>query len=294
MVTPSDLLRVILAPVIVSVLIAGIGRWRKWAWAMPPAAGAGFVAGYALTIYAMTGSARIVPRLPPLDGTDWLFWLAVPLTLLGVIDALAGGRWGWALGAAAGAVAWVIVAPLVPHAVTTTELAAAVAAFAVAGAAVAFCLQLAEPRVTATAVIAALCVTLGAAAVVVMSSNLRIVGIYGIAASAALGPVAVFAGKLPHAGRAVTVACVPLLAGLLVGGRYYPDPGVSWVNLVTLMIAPALLLIGAAVPGKKDWPRGAAGALAVAIAVAAVTLPTALAAKRAAEAEPDDPYAAYR
>src|SRR5688572_14811626 len=98
MVTAAELLRVVLAPVIVSAVIAGIGRWRNWPWAMPLAAGAGFLTGYGLIG---------VPRLPPRDGTDWLFWLAIPATLFGVVDALVGKRWGWALGAAAGAVAWV-------------------------------------------------------------------------------------------------------------------------------------------------------------------------------------------
>jgi len=285
-IAPSELLRVILAPVIVSAVVAGLGRWRKSAWAMPLAAGAGFLTGYALIG---------VPRLPPRDGTDWLFWLAFPLTVLGIVDALVGKRWGWSLGAAAGAVAWVILAPLVPGAVTRLELVSAALAFALAGAAVTFCIQLAEPRVAAAAVVAGLCVALGATAVVVMSSNLRIVGVYGIAASAALGPVAVFAGTLSRSGRAVAIVCIPLLAGLLVGGRYYTEPGVSGLNLVTLRAAPALLLLGAVIPGNKDWVRGIVAALAVATAVSVVTAPTAMAAKKTAETvDVDDPYASYK
>jgi hypothetical protein len=53
-----------------------------------------------------------------------------------------------------------------------------------------------------------------------------------------------------------------------------------------------LLLAGAFLPVKKLWVRGLIGLVAVTIAVAAVTGPTALAAKKAAEA---DPYAeAYK
>src|SRR4051812_20720167 len=80
MVTPSELLRVLLAPIFVSALLAGIGRWRRWAWAMPIAVGAGFVAGYALIG---------VPKLPPVDGTDWLFWLTAPVTACAALDATA-------------------------------------------------------------------------------------------------------------------------------------------------------------------------------------------------------------
>jgi hypothetical protein len=295
MITFHVLLRIVLAPVIVSAAVAGLGRWRRWAWAMPLAGGAGFLAGYAMIFAHLSSDALVgVPRLPPRDGTDWLFWLAIPAIALGVLDALVGKRWGWALGAAAGVMAWVVMAPLVPHAVSTTELAIAAAAFAAAGAGLASCARRAEPRVTSAAVVAVWCVTLGAAGIVVLSSNLQIVGFYGIAASAALGPVAAFAGKMPRVGRSVAVTSVLILAGLLVGGRYYPAPGVTWVNLVVLTAAPALLLLGAAIPGKRDWARGVAAVTAVALAVAAVTAPTALAAKKAAEATEDDPYAAYR
>ena len=140
--------------------------------------------------------------------------------------------------------------------------------------------------------VAGLCLALGGAAVVVLSSNYGVAGRYGIAASAALGPIALLTGKLP-AGRSVAVVCVPLLAGLLAGGRYYPDPGVTVLNFSVLIAAPALLLLAAAIPGNKVWARGVIAVLAVAIAVGSVAAPTALAAKKAAEASEYDPYAGY-
>ena len=284
MLTASDRLHVVVAPVVVAAAIAGVGRWRKWAWAMPLAAGAGFMTGFALVG---------VPKLPPRDGTDWLFWLAIPVTLLGVLDALVGKRWGWVLGAAAGGVGLVVLLPLVPGALSTGEVARVAVLLAVAGAVGALCAHVAEPAGGPPAVVAGLCVALGGAAVVVMSSHLFVVGLYGIAASAALGPVAVLTAKLP-AGRSVAIVAVSLLAGLLAGGRYYPDPGVSVLNFSVLIAAPALLLLAAAVPGNKAWVRGVIAVLAVAVAVGVVTAPTALAAKRAAEATENDPYAAYR
>jgi hypothetical protein len=288
--TPSFiLLRLVLAPVLVAAVIAGIGRWRKWAWAMPVAAGAGFMTGFVL----VGGPDLNVPGLPPIDGTDWLFWLAIPLTLLGVIDALAGKRWGWVLGAAAGGAALVVLLPIVPGALSAGEVARVAVLLAVAGAVVTLCAHVAEPAGGPPAVVAGLCVALGGAAVVVMSSHLLRVGLYGIAASAALGAVAVLVGRLP-AGRSVAVVAVPLLAALLVGGHYYADPGVSVLNFSVLIAAPALLLLAAAVPGNKAWVRGVIAVIAVAIAVASVTAPTARAAQRAAEATENDPYAAYR
>src|SRR3954470_21230997 len=135
MVTPSELLRVLLGPILVAGVIAAISRWRRWAWGMPVAAGAGFLAGYALIG---------VPKLPPRDGTDWLFWLAIPATLLGVVDATVGRRWGWALGLAAGMVALVVVLPLPAETVPRGSLYAAAALLALAGAAVCLAAHVAE------------------------------------------------------------------------------------------------------------------------------------------------------
>jgi hypothetical protein len=299
--THDELLKSLLAPVLVAALVAGVGRWRRWAWALPLAAGAGFLAGYALLG---------VPRLPPRDGSDWLFWAAVPVSLLGVLDAAAGGRRGGLLGAAAGAVAFVILRPLVPGAVSSGALWGTAAVLAAAGAGLVMGVGLAERWVGSAAVMIAMCVALGGAAVVVLSSNFRVMGIYGIAASAALGPVAASAATIrpgrtrlakgtvdddagaamSRVGHSVAVVAIPILAGLLAGGHYYADPGVNWSQFAVLLGAPALLLVGAAVPGRRDWVRGVVAVAAVAAVVAAVTVPAARAAKKAAEADPYENY----
>ncbi len=282
MLTGQELIYAILVPVLVSAAIAGLGMWRGWAWAMPVAVGAGFMTAYVL----LTG----VPRLPPRDGIDWLFWAAVPVTLLGALDAATRSRWGWIFGAAAGGVALLVARPLVPGAVSTTALWTTAAALAAAGAALCYVARSADRRVGAWAVIGSLCAVTGAAAVVVLSSNLRIGGVYGIAAAAALGPVAVLAVRGTSAAGGVAVVAVSLLAGLLVGGHYYPDPGVGWTPIALLLTAPLLLAAAAALPGERNVIRGAAAVAAVAIAVGAVAAPIALEAKAAAEG---DPYASY-
>ncbi len=269
----QELVRVVLVPLVVAAAIAGLGRWRRWLWAMPAAAGAGFLAGYALLG---------VPGLPPRDGTDWLFWVAVPLTFLGIADALARRRWGWVLGASAGAVAFALIRPLWQSGVSAGALYGIPLLLSVVGAVLCLVIDLSERRVGSVAVVAALCVVLGGTAVVVLSSNLRIVGLYGIAASVALGPVGAVAGRLA-AGRSVGVLTIPIVAGLLVAGRYYPDPGVSWTNFVVLMASPLLVLIAAALPGRKNWARGLVAVVLVAVAVGCVAAPTALTAMKAAE-----------
>jgi hypothetical protein len=279
--TINELLRAILAPVLVSVAIAAIGRLRKWAWAMPLAAGAGFMTGYALLG---------LPRLPPRDGTDWLFWLTVPVTLLGVADGIFPRRGGWIMGAAAGAVALVIAWPLLtPHSIAPAELWATALSLTAAGAALAWIVGLAEPRIGAAAVIAIFCITIGGAALVVLSSNLRVVGIDGIAAAAALAPVAALAGT-QRAGRGVAIVATAILSGLLVGGHDYPDPGVTWTQCLILMACPALMLPGMLLPGKRRWVHGIILIVVVALTVAAVAVPAALTAKKAAEADPYDAY----
>jgi hypothetical protein len=285
MLTVDEALRVVLAPLLVAAAVAAVGRWRQWPWAMPVAVGAGFLAGYALVG---------VPRLPPLDGTDWLFWLALPVTALGVIDALIGWRWGWLMGAAAGPVALLILAPLRPHAISVGAMVGTSLAMAAAGAGLCYAARLVEERVGPRTLVAGLCVVMGGAAVVVFSSNLRSGGLYGLAAAAALAPVAAFVRTRTPRAFAVATVAVPILAGLLAGGHFYPEPGVTWTHLVLLIVAPALLLIGALVPGKRRWVRPVAALLAVAVVTAAIAAPAALAAKKASEPDPDDPYAAYK
>jgi hypothetical protein len=162
------------------------------------------------------------------------------------------------------------------------------------GAVVCLLVRLAEPRIGSAAAVSGLCVTLGAAAVVVLSSNLRIVGVYGVSAAAAFGTVAVLSVGAPRVGGSVAIVALPLLAGMLAGGHYYPDPGVSRANFAVLMLAPILLLAGAYLPTKRAWVRAGVSVLAVAVAVGAVTVPTALSAKKAAEeVQTADPYSAY-
>jgi hypothetical protein len=287
MITPSELARVLLAPLIVSAVIAIIGRWRKWPWAMPLAAGAGFVAGFALIG---------VPKLPPRDGTDWLFWLAIPATVFGVIHALPLGRrralnhvtppW------APGLVAWVIVMPL-GASVAPPQILLMVFGFVVAGYAVHLALGYAGQRLGTTTIVAALCVSVAASAVVLLSTNTRILGIYGIAAAVALGPVAVLAGPM-RAGRPVAVVAMSLLAGLLAGGHFYADPGITWLQAGVLFVAPAAVLVGSKFPvGRHVWARGLISLALVVAVVSAVTIPAALAARRAAGQTSDDPYAEY-
>jgi hypothetical protein len=275
--TPHEILLAVVLPAIVSTLLAAIGAWRKSIWMMPLAAGAGFIVSYA---------CFNVPRLPPLDGSDWLFWLAIPLTLLAVLNGRLNLRWGWVLAGAAGVVTTVVLYPLLPNSLSHQKLLEMALLTTGAGVGLAAITQLAQKQIGSIWIVMALCIASAGAGVVIFSSNFRDGGLRGIAAAAALGPVALLGMRLKSA-SSVAVFSVPLLAGLLVIGRAYPEPGVSSVNFYILLLSPALIAIGAILPLKRSGMRGAIALLAVIIAVAAVTAPTARAAKKAAE----DPYA---
>src|SRR5438445_30138 len=121
MLTHQELLYGVLIPVVISAIIAGIGAWRRWPFMMPLAAGVAFIVAYTCTS---------IPKFPPHDGSDWLFWLAIPLTLIAVADSLANKRYGWLLGASAGAVAALLLKPLSdlePHVLWVTTAVFAIA-----------------------------------------------------------------------------------------------------------------------------------------------------------------------
>ena len=278
MLTRQEILLGMVLPLAVSLAIAAVVAWRRWAVAMPLAAGGGFLVAY---------GCLSVPHLPPDDGNDWLFWMAMPVTLAGIVEAALGRAWGWVGGGLAGVVAGVLLRPL--GGVSAGELWAVVIGLFAVGVLIAWLLSVAQDRVGSVWPTAAMCVALGGAGVLVFSSGSRTIGIEGIAAAVAVGPVLLSGGRL-RAARAVAVVAVPLLAGVLVAGHYYAN--VTCTQASVLLLSPALMGLAVRLPlgPRRRWLRGAIGLIAVAIAVSSVTAPAALAAKKAAEV---DPYSGY-
>jgi hypothetical protein len=282
MLTHEEILQSVLLPAVASAILAAVAAWRRWPWAMPLIVAIGF-----LTAYAVRG----VPQLPPVDGSDWLFWTAIPLALLAAGETFIGWRlWTPVLAVAAGIVAFAIIKPLTPAAVSSMTLITSIAIFAVAAVVLTAIVHVAQLKLPPTSVALALCITLGGAGVTVFASGFRVMGAHGLAAAAAMGPVAIASWRA-GAPRPLTLLTTGLLAGILSAGHFYAEPGLPWSKAAVLYAAPALLIAGAYAPTNHRWLRATVALLAVAIAVGAVTAPSALAAKRAAETH--DPYADY-
>jgi hypothetical protein len=281
MITGREMLLVLALPFVLAGLVAAVAVWRRWPWLLPVAAGGGFMAGYVAT------NLPQVPGLPPATGSDWVMWVSAAAALVGAAAAVSRRPWvAPVLAGVAGIGAFVVARPLWPHAVSTqalwwTAILVGVTAVIVVGAA-----SWATLRVPAGWAGGAMSVALAGAAVLVMSSHFRTMGVYGLAAAASMGAVAVaafWAGpKGEAAARGLWVYGVAVLASLLVAGRLYADPGVTGWQLALMLLSPALLPVGALVPGR-GWVKGVVALVAVGALVAAVAAPAALKAKRAAE-----------
>ena len=297
MITLDQVIRGILTPAIVAALLAWLGRWLRWRWVMPLGAGVAFILGYGLlgatsaekiAFWQLPGRLVQFPGLPPQDGPDWLFWMAIPATLLAVMDAVFQPKLGWILGAAAGAMAWVIVRPVVPGGVSLGALCVCAIAVGLAGAGLCYIARAVEPRIGAWAVAGGWCIAVGGAAVVVLACDSASIGVRGLAAAAALASVAAFSRRDAATGRSIAILAVAVLAGILAGGRFYA--GVSWAQFAVLMASPALLAAAWIIPARRRRWATVIALLAVMALVFAVVAPAALAAKNASESNSADPY----
>jgi hypothetical protein len=243
-----------------------------------------------VAVAVMTGYGLLrKPELPPQDGSDWLFWMLVPLGLCAAIFQRIGARWS-AMGAMAGAVAYVVLRPIAP-AIGSAAVWECSAVAGLWGTAAAVTLPWAARRIDPAWIAAALASIVGAAGVVVLSSNFLTYGIIGM--GAALAIVATALGLRPTAPssaddgpariRGLSVIIIGILAGLLAGGRYYPHTGVGVFQFHLLGAAPLLIPVASCIPVKRNWARGALAVSLASAIVWSIAIPAALAAKHAAE-----------
>src|ERR1700710_1587052 len=114
MITPHEIFCVLLLPILVASMLTLGARVTGRHWVYPVAAGAAFLTGY---------SQLGVPSFPPRDGIDWLFWLAIPLTLLGALDSYLKPKVSWFAGLAAGLSVGMVAWPLVHGSMSVASIA---------------------------------------------------------------------------------------------------------------------------------------------------------------------------
>ena len=158
-------------PGTVSILLTLIVVWRRSPHALPAVVGSAFMVGYWLLRQ---------PELPPQDGSDWLFWMALPLGAGGILFQRMGPRWA-ALGTLSGAVVYVVLHPITP-AIGSAAVWGSSALAALWGIAAAITLPWAACRIGAMCTVLALSVAIAGTSVVVLSSNYRAYGVNGLGA----------------------------------------------------------------------------------------------------------------
>jgi hypothetical protein len=293
MITDREIVRTVFLPFVLAGVIAAVAVWRRWQWLLPLAAGAAFLAGYVAV------NRPNAPSLPPADGSDWVMWVGAAGAVVGAAAGAVRQRWlAPVLASVAGVGVYVILKPLPAPAVSVGSLWMTALLIGAAAIALTTALAWTAPRVPAAWTSGAFSVSIAGAAVLVMSSHFRTMGVNGLAAASSLGAVALAALWIrdcdASSTRGVAAYAFAVLAGILVAGRFYPDQGVRWMQLILLLLSPALVLVGALLPVRRDWVKGVVAVAAVAILVAAVTVPPALRAKKSAEnPDPADPYAGY-
>ena len=280
MLTDHEIYLGIALPGLVSLALMLIVAWRRWTIALPTVVGIAFMVGYWLLRR---------PELPPQDGSDWLFWMTLPLMLGAIVFQRQGAGWGL-MGMMAGALVYVVLRPITP-ALGLAAIWRCSAIAALWGTAAAITLPWATRRIGAAWILGSLSSIVGATAVLVLSSNYRAYGVVGMGAAAAIAAIALGTpwmesrGELngPASVRGLAVIIGGLLAGLLAGGRYYPRAGVSPLYFHVFGAAPLLIPLAYFVPGKRAWPRGVFALLLTSTVVWCIAVPRAIAAKQAAE-----------
>jgi hypothetical protein len=218
---------------VIPLAIALVVLFPKWRWTATLAVGAAFIVGHV----GWPG----VPEVPPSTGGDWIFWLAGPLTAVGLIESLVRmPAWVRAIltSIASVALVWVILRPLIPQALTPTQAATGAALFGLAAAlAVESTHHLArrEPGITIPLVLM----------IVAMAGGIMLLGSGSVTQGFLAGPLVattiagvVLTRRQPWARVGAALVLLVLLAGLLVRSHFYNYDGATTAMVLLVILAP--------------------------------------------------------
>lgn len=277
MFTSGDLWSGAVVPLVITTAILTIG-WRATrrrlgaresrSWAGPLAVGAGFAGGY----WSLFGWGEF----PPLDVTEWLFFLTFPLVVLGSFDALLRfplhGRLAASLAAALMAVfllSWPVVATDDGFQ-RETALVIALGALVSVGCVTsleALAVRVSGARLSAILLAAAI----PASMTLALSGSQRLGQTAGVLAATQAGTLvaSLILGRAA-VGRATVLIFVILYSGLLLCGCVYA--GLTATNALILFLAPNMAWLAWRWTGRfGTWhERLAQVSLVVAVAMIAV------------------------
>jgi hypothetical protein len=246
------------------------------------AVGLGFLVGH-------VGWYGGLPRLPPHDSSQALFYVALVALAGGLVDAAVARPWvrlPVRLACGAGAV-WLVLRNLVAR-METGQAWTTVGGLGLAIAAVWSAVDPWARRRPGASGAAVLYVVATSAAAAIALSGSALVGQFGGVAAACLGAALVFAWMRPqHSLAGGGVGAVTVLVGvLLVSGVFLSElsSAVAW----TIGAAPLLVWVSERVPVKPERPARAvlARVALVAVPLAAALVPVI----RAFLSKPEDPY----
>jgi hypothetical protein len=245
-----------------------LGARESRSWAGPLAVGAGFAGGY----WSLFGWGEF----PPLDVTEWLFFLTLPLVVLGTLDALTRfpmhGRLVAGLAAALLAVSllcWPIVATDDGFRNDTAVVVALGALLSVGCITSIEALAVRISGARLSAILLAAAVT--ASMTLVLSGSQRLGQTAGVLAATQAGTLAasVVLGRAA-VGRATVLIFVILYAGLLLCGCGYASLTVT--NALILFLAPNMAWLAWHWPDRFGIWHEALGQVALVAAVALVAV----------------------
>ena len=274
----GHLLSLALVPAL-AALAAAAGA-RALQRTMPRAADAllafGLAAGFVVALH-LVGTRPSLPLETFDDAWTWVVWIAPAGAVLGAAILLARlpeipaivVRWAFGTGAV-----WLIVRPLVPHALSLAEALTRAGAWGAGAALLATALARRAAGGARLSVVLPLLVALaGATGVLLVGGPSPVMAQAGLALTAAVAAAALLAGwaRVPVVPVAAAPAVATTFTGLLAGGHAYlahgSDPRFPLPSALLLLAAGCCVLV-------PRWRWGLAAALALVAGAAALSVRT--------------------
>jgi hypothetical protein len=262
----------------VLLLAAVLTRRRCGAWAGILALGVGYVAGHIVV--------RGWPSFPPGERTDWLFYLALVLVILGLVEArwLTRASFRWGLRSIVFFVAvLLIVFPRMRDAWQPVESVAWLAALLIAGVAAWLSLDGLVGRAPAWSFLGCLALTVAGSAVVAFKSGLAVMALleFGLLATVLGLLLAGCASKTLFAAAQGGAAGAGLLQpAMWLIGYFLAEVPSGCALLLGVALHTTWLVEGGPLRRLRPWQRGilamvaAAGPVLLAVWIAYLSAPT--------------------